>query len=261
MMIIEKFSAASREVQEVIARLDQALLERYEASDIHGIDGEEFDRSGGYFVICRDNHRSLGCGAFRPIDGSVAEVKRMFVESACRGRGIAKAILLHLEDEMRRRGFETAVLETGVKQPEAIGLYRSMGYIPIPTFGAYVGGKYSLCFAKDLRGRLADGRKEEPTQAPGPARSTSHASGGQAHGQAGLPPMTVDKNPKQMRRKDKEVTDAKIINEILTSAEVCRLAMVDDGQPYVRDMVPKLRERYLAERNPRFVASLTRTLK
>jgi putative acetyltransferase len=159
-MTIERFPAASRNVQEIIARLDQALLERYEASDIHGIDGGEFDRAGGYFVIFRDDGRSLGCGAFRPLDRSVAEVKRMFVEQAHRGKGIAKAILLHLEDEMQRRGFETSVLETGVKQAEAIGLYRSLGYFPIPVFGAYVGCQYSLCFAKGLNGRLPDDRNE-----------------------------------------------------------------------------------------------------
>ena len=169
MMTIENFPAASKEVQEVIACLDQALLERYEASDIHGIDGEEFDRAGGYFVICRDDSRSIGCGAFRPLDRSVAEVKRMFIERAYRGRGMAKAILRHLEDEMRRRGFETSVLETGIKQPEAIGLYRSMGYFPIPAFGAYVGCKYSFCFAKGLQGRLFDDRKEGLNQPPEPA--------------------------------------------------------------------------------------------
>jgi len=158
-MTITSFPAASAEVQEIIARLDLALLERYEAADIHGIDGPEFDRAGGYFVICRRGGQSVGCGAFRPIDAAVAEVKRMFVESAFRGQGIAKAILAHLEEEMRRRRFETAVLETGIKQPEAIGLYRRLGYFPIPAFGSYVGCTYSLCFAKGLRTDLGRGRK------------------------------------------------------------------------------------------------------
>jgi len=163
-MIIQSFPAASKEVQEIIACLDQALLERYEASDIHGIDGDEFDRAGGYFVICRDESRSIGCGAFRPVDRTVAEVKRMFVEHAYRGKGIAKAILQHLEAEMRRQGFETSVLETGAKQPEAIGLYRSMGYFPIPAFGAYVDCKYSCCFAKGLQPCRLDRQRERPNQ-------------------------------------------------------------------------------------------------
>lgn len=150
-MVITSYSAASTEVQAIIHRLDQALLERYEASDIHGIDGREFDQAGGYFVICKVDDKSVGCGAFRPIDRQIAEVKRMFVETAFRGRGIAKAILTHLEDEMRRKGFETAVLETGIKQPEAVGLYRRLGFFPIPAYGSYVGCKYSLCFAKGLQ--------------------------------------------------------------------------------------------------------------
>jgi uncharacterized protein len=36
-----------------------------------------------------------------------------------------------------------------------------------------------------------------------------------------------------MRRKDKEVTDRRIIQELLSTAEVCRLAMVDEGEPYI----------------------------
>jgi len=123
-MTIEKLPAASKEVQEVIACLDQALLERYEASDIHGIDGEEFDRAGAIRDLS-DDSRSIGCGAFRPLDRSVAEVKRMFIERAYRGREWQS----NFTASRRRnetRGFETSVLETGIKQPEAIGLYRSM---------------------------------------------------------------------------------------------------------------------------------------
>ena len=152
-MVITRHSAASPDVQRIIGRLDQALLERYEPADIHGIDGGAFDRAGGYFVIAAVDGCAAGCGAFRPLDAQVAEIKRMFVEPDFRGRGIAKAIIQHLENEMRRQGFVTAVLETGVKQHEAIGLYRRLGYFPIPAFGEYVGFRYSLCFAKGLHGR------------------------------------------------------------------------------------------------------------
>ncbi len=149
-MQITSFPAASRDAQLIIARLDRSLMERYTASDIHGIDGEEFDAAGGHFLICSVDDRHVGCGAFRPIGGSIAEVKRMFVENAYRGRGIATAILAHLEAEMKRRGFETSVLETGVRQFEAIALYRKSGYFPIPRFGPYVECELSLCFAKGL---------------------------------------------------------------------------------------------------------------
>jgi hypothetical protein len=36
-----------------------------------------------------------------------------------------------------------------------------------------------------------------------------------------------------MRRKDKEITDRRIIDELLTTARVCRIALVDDGEPYI----------------------------
>lgn len=149
-MEIRQFPAAGIEARTIIARLDESLLERYEPGDIHGIDGNAFDRAGGYFVICTVDGRPVGCGAFRPIDTSIAEVKRMFVEREHRGRGLATAILQHLEREMGRRGFETSVLETGGRQVEAIRLYRKLGYTPIPRFGGYADCEVSLCFAKRL---------------------------------------------------------------------------------------------------------------
>ena len=150
-MQIRRYPATSPEVQAIIERLDQSLLERYDPSEIHGIDGAEFEAAGGTFVIGELEDRHVACGAFRPLSAGIAEVKRIFVDPAYRGRGLARAILAHLEDEMVRRGFETAVLETGVRQAEAIRLYRKAGYIPIPAFGEYASCACSLCFAKGLR--------------------------------------------------------------------------------------------------------------
>ncbi len=54
-------------------------------------------------------------------------------------------------DPRRKRGFHIARLETGTRQPEAIGLYEACGYRPIPKFGEYVSNRYSLCYEKRLR--------------------------------------------------------------------------------------------------------------
>jgi GNAT superfamily N-acetyltransferase len=79
----------------------------------------------------------LGCGALRELGDGVAEVKRMYVVPAARGRGVARAVLGALEDAAGERGWTTLRLETGPLQPEAVGLYTSAGYAPIGAFGAY----------------------------------------------------------------------------------------------------------------------------
>jgi GNAT superfamily N-acetyltransferase len=105
-------------------------------------------------LVARDDDgTALGCGALRVLGDGLAEVKRMYVAPAARGRGVAKAVLAGLEDAARDRGWTTLRLETGTRQPEAIGLYRDAGYRPIEAFGAYVGdpdAAESLFFERTL---------------------------------------------------------------------------------------------------------------
>jgi GNAT superfamily N-acetyltransferase len=91
-------------------------------------------------LVARDDDGvPLGCGALRHLGGGVAEVKRMYVAPASRGRGVGKLVLAGLELAARERGWTTLRLETGPRQPEAVGLYLSAGYRSITAFGDYVG--------------------------------------------------------------------------------------------------------------------------
>jgi putative acetyltransferase len=74
------------------------------------------------------------------------------VRSAHRGSGYGKVILAALEDEARKLGAQRVVLETGVAQPEAMGLYEQGGYREIPCFGAYAGEPLSRCYERLLAG-------------------------------------------------------------------------------------------------------------
>ncbi|HEV7965344.1 MAG TPA: GNAT family N-acetyltransferase, partial [Actinoplanes sp.] len=80
----------------------------------------------------------------------VAEIKRMFVRPAYRGRGIARQLVVALEEEALAAGRPILRLETGTYLPAALALYRSAGYLPIPVFGEYVGNPFSVCFEKRL---------------------------------------------------------------------------------------------------------------
>ena len=90
------------------------------------------------FVVAYADGEPVGCGGLRALDATHGEIKRMFVVPGRRGSGISTAILRHLEAEARRRGWDRLVLETGVRQPEAMRLYEREGYVPVPAFGYYI---------------------------------------------------------------------------------------------------------------------------
>ncbi len=103
-----------------------------------------------YFVVATSDGGAVGCGALRRLDGSSAEVKRMYVVPAARGTGVARAVLTALEDAAKERGWTTLRLETGTLQPDAQRFYRRAGYHEIPLFGSYVGSELSVCFERRL---------------------------------------------------------------------------------------------------------------
>jgi putative acetyltransferase len=103
------------------------------------------------FLIARDaGGTAVGCGGLRLLDPGSGEVKRMYVEPAARGTGVAAALLRALEDHARDLGIARLLLETGTGQPDAIRFYQREGYEPIDTYGPYVGEPLSRCFARDL---------------------------------------------------------------------------------------------------------------
>ena len=99
-------------------------------------------------VVLYVNDEPVGCGAIRPFDDTSVEVKRMFVPLEHRGRGIAKDVLKELEAWAVELSFKRCILETGLKQPEAIALYTKAGYNSIPNYGQYQGMYNSVCFEK-----------------------------------------------------------------------------------------------------------------
>jgi GNAT superfamily N-acetyltransferase len=101
-------------------------------------------------VIAKADGLAVGCGAFRMLDEVTAEVKRMYVDPAVRGRGVGREILDHLESAAHALGARRLVLETGTLQAEAISLYRRAGFKPIDCFGEYATSPTSLCFEKEI---------------------------------------------------------------------------------------------------------------
>ena len=125
---------------------------RYDAPDEwDGLQPSQLAAPDGTFVLGWLDDEAIACGGLRRIDETTGEIKRMFVAEAARRRGFARAVLVEIERTARDIGYERLILETGTKQPEAIGLYLSHGYEAIDPYGVYRDSPMSRCFAKDLR--------------------------------------------------------------------------------------------------------------
>jgi putative acetyltransferase len=145
--------------QQLIAELNAELSRDYAPEQrFHALAATEVAEGAGAFVVAWLDGFAAGCGAVRMLTPGatgraepVAELKRMYVRPSHRRRGLARPILSTLEDRAAALGAKTVVLETGIYQPAAIGLYESSGYARIPCFGAYANSATSVCYAKTLR--------------------------------------------------------------------------------------------------------------
>lgn len=133
-------------------------VQRYGGGDLTHMDAAHFEPPYGLYLLVHDSDGTpVASGGWRAQEASPegfqdgdAEIKRMFVVPEARGRGLARRLLAELEASAAAAGRTRMVLETGLKQPEAIALYESSGYTPIPKFGYYRNDELSVCLGKAL---------------------------------------------------------------------------------------------------------------
>jgi GNAT superfamily N-acetyltransferase len=137
--------------------VQQEYVRRYGGIDETVMHPEHFVAPHGVFVVGYLDGVAVACGGWRAKDSSSpylrdgdAELKRMFVVPAARGRGLSRLMLRHLEAGALAAGRRRVVLETGTEQPEAVALYKSEGYVPITKFGVYRDSPESICLGKEL---------------------------------------------------------------------------------------------------------------
>ena len=130
----------------LIGELDDHLGALYAVQSRHGFSVEKLLRDGVTFFIARDGGRPAGCGGVLLVGREYAEVKRMYVRPAFRGRRIGRLMLDHLVEHARQHGLTVIRLETGIHQREAIALYEARGFRKIPPFGPYRDDPVSLCY-------------------------------------------------------------------------------------------------------------------
>lgn len=154
-LVIAREDPRGAEIRPLIEAMDAYQQALYPPESNHLLDPESLARPGVLFFVARLETRPHGTAALIPAKDygpaeTYGELKRMFVTEEARGQGIAKALLLRIEQEARTLGLPALKLETGTKQPEAIALYRKYGFQECEPFGGYQADPLSLFMAKAL---------------------------------------------------------------------------------------------------------------
>ena len=155
---IRREHPATETASRLIAELDAYLSPLYPQESQHEYSIEKLIAQQVEFFVLYHDGEPAACGGVQFFtesqgEGSAyGELKRMYVRDRFRGRGFGKRLLAHLERLAVDRGVTTMRLETGTRQPEAVGLYEKAGYYRIPPFGDYWDDPVSLCYEKRLGG-------------------------------------------------------------------------------------------------------------
>jgi putative acetyltransferase len=149
-MNIRRESPDQPEVISLIAELDAYQDTLYPPESRHSLDLESLKKSNVLFFVARDDTKqAIGCGAV-VLNDSYGEIKRMYVNPTCRGKGVARGLLGALESASLNAGCNLLKLETGPFQPEALALYASFGYTRRGPFSNYTDDPLSVFMEKRL---------------------------------------------------------------------------------------------------------------
>ena len=146
---LKRTDATDADFKELVRSLDIYLAEK---------DGDEHDfydqynqlDTIRYAIVAYEEDQPVSCGAIKEFSADTIEVKRMFTLESHRAKGLAGMVLTELENWAKELGYARTVLETGVRQTEAVEFYKKKRYQPIDNYGQYAGVENSLCFEKVL---------------------------------------------------------------------------------------------------------------
>ncbi len=149
MIKIKRTSSKDNNFIELVEKLDKDLAIR--DGDDHAFYAQynKIDMIN-HVIVAYDDDTPIGCGAMKPYSESTMEIKRMYTNENARSKGVASIILQNLEAWAKELSYNKCILETGIKQPEAIRLYTKNNYQIIPNYGQYKNAADSRCFEKKL---------------------------------------------------------------------------------------------------------------
>ncbi len=129
-----------------------AMYEHSPPESVHALDLDALRHPSITFWTAWDGEELLGCGALKQHSAEHGELKSMRTASAHVRKGVAKAILRHIESAARAKGIQRISLETGPHAPFAAAqkLYASEGFVECGPFADYVLDPYSMFMSKTL---------------------------------------------------------------------------------------------------------------
>lgn len=127
---------------------DAYALSLYPAESNHLLDITSLEKPEVTMFVARHEGAVAGCCALVDGGDGSGEIKRLFVDPDKRGLGIAGRLLEALETQARAAGIGILRLETGIHQPEAIGLYERAGYGRRGPFADYPDDPLSIFMEK-----------------------------------------------------------------------------------------------------------------
>lgn len=146
---VEIADPQSPDSQQLLADLSRTLERITGSSGAASFNVDDVRGDGACFAVARTGEGiEVGCGALRPLQPGIAELKRMFAVPG--SRGVGAAVLKFLEHQAAELGYTQVWLETRRVNTRAVSFYERHGYRPIDNFGRYIGRPEAVCLAKVL---------------------------------------------------------------------------------------------------------------
>jgi putative acetyltransferase len=150
MITLAEETALQQELLPLFRASDAHAASLYPAESNHLLPVDELAQAHVRFFVARLDGSAVGCAALVLHGDGEAELKRMFVADAARGLGAGRALLQRIEETARRDGVRVLRLETGVRNAEALALYRREGFLERGPFGSYGPDPFSVFMEKRL---------------------------------------------------------------------------------------------------------------
>lgn len=152
-MKITALDPHSQQAQDLLTPSDNYLAALYPAESIHLASAIDLSDPSSLFLGMADGEEMIGCGSVKIIAGDISygELKRIFIKETYRGQGLSKQLISALEAYLIENSVWWVRLETGIYQPEALGLYKSLGYTERGPYGAYTLDPLSIFMEKHLK--------------------------------------------------------------------------------------------------------------
>ena len=152
MMEIRQINSDRDDVKQVLALSDDYMGALYppESNHLEPVDALQKSNVGFFGVFIEGQLAGTGAVKIMNDDGMYGEIKRVYVKDAYRGKGVSRLIMNTLHEYLTLNEVQLARLEVGYLQPEALGLYRNLGYQDRGPFGQYTQDPNSIFMERRL---------------------------------------------------------------------------------------------------------------